>query len=138
MSIIYTPDNASASGFFEKVVGNGCLEKDRFLACVCVCVDLYCRHEFGSYPDSQTTNNEDKMSNMTPKMVEIWNLANEIIPRVNPLRNPDKSIRNAFKMGRDVVGSRWWALYMAQTLACPTTQFTDDVADQILSGLREF
>ena len=78
------------------------------------------------------------MSNMTPKMVEIWNLANEIIPRVNPLRNPDKSIRNAFKMGRDVVGSRWWALYMAQTLACPTTQFTDDVADQILSGLREF
>ncbi len=75
---------------------------------------------------------------MTPKMAEIWNLANKILPSVNPLRNPDKTVRDAYKAGRDIVGSRWCALHMAQTLACPTTQFTDDVADQILSGLREF
>lgn len=78
------------------------------------------------------------MSKMTPKMAEIWNLANEILPRVNPLRNPDKSIRDAYKTGREIVGSRWWALHMAQTLACPTTQFADDIADQVISGLREF
>lgn len=78
------------------------------------------------------------MSSMTPKMVEIWNLANEILPRVNPLRNHDKSVRDAYKAGREIIGSRWWALHMAQTLACPTTQFSDEIADQIISGLREF
>jgi len=80
------------------------------------------------------------MSNatMTPKMVEIWNLGGKVLSQINPLRNPDKTIRDAFKAGRNEVGSRWWALEQAMRLTCPSVQFADDVADQILSGLREF
>lgn len=76
---------------------------------------------------------------MTELELKICKMADKILPVVNPIRNPDKSIRDAFKAECGVVGTKYWALACAMPMARnPSVRYDDDTAQKIIDGLTEF
>ena len=50
-------------------------------------------------------------------------------------RNPDKAVRDQFKIDRDTVGTRAWGICECMKLANPSVELSDEQADAILAAI---
>ncbi len=76
------------------------------------------------------------MNTMNEATTKLWHAAEaaKIAAQYSAAtRNPDKAIRDQFKIDREIVGSKAWGICECMTLA--TANFTDEQVDAILAAI---
>jgi len=73
-------------------------------------------------------------------MSDLWKLADEIgVGKIyaEKTRNADKSIRDQFKIDREIPGSFAWGIVKCMSLRSPIVQYSDDECNQITTAITQ-
>jgi hypothetical protein len=74
---------------------------------------------------------------MTEKMAQLWNAANAAnvgAEHTRLSRNPDATVRAAYKAEREITGTRAWAIFKCGSLA--TSNHDDSTCDALIAALE--
>jgi hypothetical protein len=75
---------------------------------------------------------------MNEATANLWKLADSLrigAQYTEATRNPDPSIRAAFKADKEVVGTKAWAICQCMKLSNPATEYSEEEAAQISAAL---